>query len=212
IVMREPEGTVTLVPTGPLTNIALAARMEPRIVSRVKEVVLMGGGYHIGNVRPFAEFNIENDPEAAHIVFSESWKVVMVGLDLTYQARADEAVRGRARGIDTFPGRLFSDVLEAFAINYKKRSGFTAPPVHDPCAVAYVIDPTVVETVPVPISIEMTGTLTRGMTVADFRRPAPEGCHTHAAVKLDQERFWAMVFDAVERLGDPDPGVVLPKD
>ena len=106
IVMREPEGTVTLVPTGPLTNIALAARMEPRIVSRVKEGVLMGGGYHIGNVRPFAEFNIENDPEAAHIVFSESWKVVMVGLDLTYQARADEAVRGRARGIDTFPGRL----------------------------------------------------------------------------------------------------------
>ena len=79
IVMSEPEKTVTLVPIGPLTNIALAARMEPRIVERVKEVVLMGGGYHIGNIRPIAEFNIENDPEAAHIVFEEKWKIVMGG-------------------------------------------------------------------------------------------------------------------------------------
>lgn len=88
IIMREPPKTVTLVPTGPLTNIALAVRLEPRIVERVKEVVLMGGGVGIGNVKPYAEFNIENDPEAAAIVFGEPWKVVMVGLDLTYQARA----------------------------------------------------------------------------------------------------------------------------
>ena len=77
-IMSEPAGTVTLVPTGPLTNIALAARLEPRIVERVKEVVLMGGAYGTGNWTPSAEFNIIVDPEAAHIVFNEKWPVVMV--------------------------------------------------------------------------------------------------------------------------------------
>ena len=81
-VMSRPAGTVTLVPTGPLTNIALAARLEPRIVERVKEVVLMGGAVHTGNHGPYSEFNIGTDPEAADIVFKEKWKVVMVGLDL----------------------------------------------------------------------------------------------------------------------------------
>ena len=78
--------------------------------------------------------------------------------------------------------------------------GHSDAPVHDPCAVAYVIDPTVVEAQPVPIAVELTGTLTAGMTVADFRRPAPEDCHTWVALKLDQARFWDLVTEAVERL------------
>ena len=81
-VMSHEPGTVALVPTGPLTNIALAVRKEPRIAQRVKEVVLMGGGYHVGNWTAVAEFNIKIDPEAAHIVFNESWPLTMVGLDL----------------------------------------------------------------------------------------------------------------------------------
>ena len=80
----------------------------------------MGGGTTIGNVRPMAEFNIENDPEAAHVVFEEAWPVVMVGLDLTYQARAYVAVLERARRIDTPAGRFLSDVLQAFAARYKR--------------------------------------------------------------------------------------------
>ena len=80
-IMSEEPGTVTLVPTGPLTNIAMAARKEPRIVERVQEVVLMGGGYHVGNWSAVAEFNIKVDPEAAYIVFNEKWPVTMVGLD-----------------------------------------------------------------------------------------------------------------------------------
>ena len=84
-IMSNPPQTITLVPTGPLTNIALAARLEPRIVDRVKEVVLMGGGYHVGNWSAVAEFNVKVDPEAAHIVFNETWPLTMVGLDLTHQ-------------------------------------------------------------------------------------------------------------------------------
>lgn len=200
IVMREPAGTVTLVPTGPLTNIALAARLEPRIVERVKEVVLMGGACHYGNHGPYSEFNIANDPEAAQIVFGEPWKVVMVGLDLTYQARATQEVVDRIREVKTQSGVFLTEVLDAFNQRYRQVRGHNDAPVHDPCAVAYVIDPTVVEAQRVPIAVELTGTLTAGMTVADFRRAAPEDCHTLAALKLDAPRFWDLVTDAVQRL------------
>ncbi len=202
IIMREPPETVTIVPTGPLTNIAIAARLEPRIVERVKEVVLMGGGCKIGNAGPFSEFNIENDPEAAKIVFEENWRIVMVGLDLTHQARATEDVRNRIRAVPTKAGRFLWKMLEAFAGSYKRMRGFDAPPLHDPCAVAHVVDPTIVKAVAVPIRIETKGEFTAGMTVTDFRRPAPEGCRTFAALDLDEERFWALLEDAVARLGE----------
>lgn len=203
-VMSHEPGTVTLVPTAGLTNIALAARKEPRIVPRVREVVLMGGGYHVGNWSAVAEFNIKIDPEAAHIVFNESWPVVMVGLDLTHQALATPDVVERFAALDTAPGRFVVELMDFFGASYKDAQGFDAPPVHDPCAVAYVIDPSIVSTVKVPVDIELSGSLTLGMTVADFRAPAPEDCTTSVAVKLDRERFWDLVVDAVRAIGDPD--------
>ena len=96
-IMESEPGTITLVPTGPLTNIALALRMEPRIAERVSEVVLMGGGFHEGNWSAVAEFNIIVDPEAAHIVFNAPWKLTMVGLDLTHQALCSAASKRLAR-------------------------------------------------------------------------------------------------------------------
>lgn len=201
-IMSNEPGTITLVPTGGLTNIALAARKEPRIVERVKEVVLMGGGYHVGNWSPVAEFNIKIDPEAAHIVFNESWPVVMVGLDLTHQALATPAIVEQIQAIGTGPSQFVVELLEFFGTQYKSAQGFDSPPVHDPCAVAYVIDPTIVQTVKVPIDIELTGTLTLGMTVADFRSPAPEDCTTWAATTLDHKRFWDLIEDALRNIGE----------
>ncbi|GLK17632.1 nucleoside hydrolase [Herbiconiux flava] len=203
-IMAEEPGTVTLVPTGGLTNIAMAARKEPRIVPRVKEVVLMGGGYHVGNWSATSEFNIIIDPEAAHIVFNESWPLTMVGLDLTHQALATPEVRERIRAIDTAPARFVEELLEFFAGTYLEAQGFLHPPVHDPCAVARVIDPDVMTARRVPLDVELSGTLTLGMTVADFRSPAPEDCITQVAVDLDHERFWALIVDALERIGDPE--------
>ena len=200
-IMNEPAGTVTLVPTGPLTNIALAARLEPRIVERVKEVVLMGGAYGTGNWTPSAEFNIIVDPEAAHIVFNEQWPVVMVGLDLTHQALATKEVEEQFAALGTNVGDFVVGLFGAFRKNYQDAQGFDDPPVHDPCCVAYLIDPTVVETVKVPVDVETHGLLTTGRTVADFRSPAPADCHTSVATKLDAERFWSMVLDAVKALG-----------
>ncbi|WP_354156433.1 nucleoside hydrolase [Arthrobacter sp. UYEF6] len=202
-VMAHEAGTVTLVPTGGLTNIALAARKEPRIVERVQEVVLMGGGYHVGNWSAVAEFNIIIDPEAAHIVFNEKWPVVMVGLDLTHQALATPDVVEKIAAVGTGPAKFVMELMEFFTQTYKDAQGFDFPPVHDPCAVAYVIDPSIVTTRKVPVDIELQGTLTLGMTVADFRAPAPDDCTTSVAVDLDHARFWELVTDALERIGEP---------
>ncbi|QLB17229.1 ribonucleoside hydrolase [Mannheimia varigena] len=200
LVMSHPAKTITLVPTGGLTNIALAARLEPRIIERVKEVVLMGGGYHTGNWSAVAEFNIKIDPEAAHIVFNAGWKVTMVGLDLTHQALATPDVVECFKALNSKPGQFVVELLAFFSKKYKQVQNFDAPPVHDACAVAYVIDPTLIEVEQVPVNIELTGTHTLGMTVADFRYP-PKPCATWVAKKLDKERFWNLVIDSIKNLG-----------
>jgi len=201
-VMSHPPKTISLVPTGALTNIALAVRKEPRIAERVKQVVLMGGGVHVGNWSAVAEFNIIIDPEAAHIVFNESWPLTMIGLDATHQALATDEVAARIAAVDTAPARFVGELLEFFAHSYKDAQGFDHPPVHDPCAVAFLIDPTLLRVVKAPLDVELTGGLTLGMTVADLRGPAPEGCTTQVALDIDNERFWALVVDALERIGD----------
>ena len=197
-IMEHEPGTVTLVPTGPLTNIALAVRKEPRIAERVQEVVLMGGGYHTGNWSATAEFNIIVDPEAAHIVFNEKWPLTMVGLDLTHQALATPEVEEKIKAIGSECSEFVLGLFAFFRKAYKEAQGFEHPPVHDPCTVAYLIDPTIVTTQKVPLDVELRGELTLGMTVADFRAPAPEGCTTQVAVDLDHERFWNLVIQAIE--------------
>ncbi len=199
-IMSNEPGTVTLVPTGPLTNIAMAARKEPRIVERVQEIVLMGGGYHVGNWSPVAEFNIKVDPEAAHIVFNEKWPIVMVGLDLTHQALATDEVAERIAAVPGSVSQFTLGLFTFFRKAYQDAQGFEFPPVHDPCTLAYLIDPTIVETVKVPLDVELNGSLTTGMTVADFRAPAPEDCHTKVATRLDAPRFWGLVVDAIDRI------------
>jgi purine nucleosidase len=202
-IMASEPGEITLVPTGALTNIAMAVRKEPRIATRVKQVVLMGGGVNVGNWSATSEFNIVIDPEAAHIVFNESWPLTMVGLDLTHEALATPAVAAAIAAVGTGPARFVGELLEFFGEAYRDQQGFDYPPVHDPCAVAFVIDPTVMEVVRVPLDIELTGSLTLGMTVADFRAPAPADCTTHVARNLDHAKFWALIVDALERIGDP---------
>ena len=201
-VMSHEPGEITLVPTGALTNIALAVRLEPRIVPRVREVVLMGGGYHKGNWSAVAEFNIKVDPEAAHIVFGAGWPVTMVGLDLTHQALATPEVVDRIRAVGTQPARFVLELLASFGQAYREHENFDSPPVHDPCAVALLIDPNVISTRRVPIAIELTGAETLGMTVADFRGKPPADCPTRVAVDLDFDRFWELVIDALVRIGD----------
>jgi len=203
-IMAAEPGQITLIPTGALTNIAMAVRKEPRIVERVREVVLMGGAVGGGNWSATSEFNIVIDPEAAHIVFNERWPLTMVGLDVTHEALATPDVAAAIAAVGTEPARFVGELLEFFGETYKDQQGFEFPPVHDPCAVAFVIDRSVMSVTRVPLDIELGGTLTLGMTVADFRAPAPVDCTTHVARSLDHAKFWALVVDALERIGDPE--------
>lgn len=223
-IMSHAPGTITVVPTGPLTNIAVAARMEPRIVERVKEIVLMGGAYGVGNATPVAEFNILCDPEAAHIVVNESWPLTMIGLDVTHRALCTPEVQ---RVISSANPRLADAVdglMDFFRSTYRDQEAFPDPPTHDPCAVAYVIDPDLVPTRRCPIDVELRGGLTYGMTVADMRAipamPAGSGdsgssvgsegsggsggsgsCTSRVGIGLDTDRFWDLVASALARLG-----------
>lgn len=203
IMENEPK-TVTLVPTGALTNVALAVKLEPRIVDRVKEVVLMGGAYNTGNRSPVAEFNVYTDPEAAHIVFAQSWKLTMIGLDLTHQAFATDEVVKKIAAVGTNLSKIVLQLLEFYTAMYRREAKFPFCVVHDACAVAYVINSKLIETQRCPIAVELNGEHTYGMTVADLR-PASASieCNTHVATKLDFDGFWDLVVDALKRLGDP---------
>lgn len=201
-VMAAPPDTITLVGTGPLTNLALAARLEPRIADRVHEVVVMGGGYHQGNKTPVAEFNIWVDPEAASIVFDEPWNVTMVGLDLTHQALATAEVEQQVRALGTDLSEFFLGLMAFFRATYKQNQDFDDPPVHDPCTIAYLIDPSIVRTRRAPVHVETKGELTMGMTVTDFRAQDDlDHCHTQVATQLDHVGFWGLVVDALRALG-----------
>lgn len=197
--MSHDVGTINLVAIGPLTNIALALALEPRIAERVAQVVIMGGSYIRGNRTPAAEFNILADPEAASAVFAAPWPQTMVGLDLTHQALATEPVRSRIRAAGGEVATFVDDLFTFYAAAYAKR-GFHAPAVHDPCALAAVLEPGLMDYRQAFVAIELAGTWTTGMTVTDFDGRLGHQPNTHVAISLDAERLWDIIIEALARL------------
>jgi purine nucleosidase len=188
-------GQITLVATGPLTNIGLALRREPRLASWVRDFVIMGGSASRGNVSHAAEFNIWADPEAAAIVFGAGWNVRMIGLDVTLLARATVAVQERMRLLGALGSRL---LLPAIAQYRDSHDTTGEPPVHDVCALVSLADPAVFGYTPALVQVETHGTLTSGMTVTDFAESGR--WNAEVATAIDADRFWATVLDAYGRL------------
>jgi purine nucleosidase len=182
-------GDVTLVAIGPLTNVALALRREPRIALEVQDFVIMGGSAARGNVTPAAEFNIACDPEAASVVFSVGWTVTMVGLDVTLQARADADVTARFGALGRLADTLLLPCLRGYADNADG-----PPAVHDLCAVAHVARPGLLGCEPARVEVETAGRWTSGMTVTDFRA-SPPACNALVATTLDVPAFWDAVLE-----------------
>jgi purine nucleosidase len=183
-------GVVTLVATGPLTNIALAVRCYPPLVRQVADFVIMGGSAGRGNMTPAAEYNIWCDPEAAAVVFGAGWRVTMAGLDVTLQARATAPVLDRLRAL----GRLGDELLLPGLGGYRSASG-DGQPVHDVCAVALVAAPDLFGCEPARVEVETAGRWTSGMTVTDFRAAA--GDHNAlVATSVDVAGFWDLVLGA----------------
>ncbi len=186
---------ITLVPTGPLTNIGMAIRFEPRIIEKINRIVLMGGSYQLGNMTPAAEFNILADPDAAHIVFSSGVKLVMMGLDLTRQASATKEVVEKIKSLNNKASKLFVDLMEFFAASQKNVFGWTAPPVHDPTTIAYIIDPECIEVKPMFCEIELWSERSYGRTLCDYFGILKKKPNVDVAVKLDFDRFWNLVYE-----------------
>jgi len=186
-------GEITLVATGPLTNIGLALRREPRLASWVKDFVIMGGSASRGNVNHAAEFNIWADPEAASIVFGAGWPsgVRMIGLDVTLLARATHAVQERMRTLGTLGSQL---LLPAIAQYQDSHDTTGEPPVHDVCAVVSLADPAVFEYTDALVQVETHGEFTSGMTVTDFSKSIIPNARVATAITAD--RFWETVLDA----------------
>ena len=206
LVMAAP-GEITLVPTGPLTNVAMALRKEPRIADRVREVVLMGGSYARGNTTPAAEFNVYVDPEAAAIVFDAGWPVTMIGLEVTQMALADEAVISRIEELRTPVGAAVVGMLRFYQQQQLREIGVAAPPVHDPCAVARVANPELVTCRQARVDIELTGRWTTGMTVTDFRKRDGIRQNALVGIGLDVGGFWDLFIGALARVWGTAGGV-----
>ncbi|MCP2246819.1 nucleoside hydrolase [Lentzea aerocolonigenes] len=187
----------TLVATGALTNVAMY--LQRYGTTAVREIVLMGGSTERGNTTPYAEFNIYVDPEAAAIVFASGVPVTMIGLNVTHRALVTPAVVARLNALGPL-GRTCGELMTFFAATYREVFGFDAPPLHDPVAVARVIDPSLVTCVEAFVGIETTGTFTRGATVVDLQGRLGRTPNARVAVDLDVDGFFDLVIDAVARL------------
>jgi pyrimidine-specific ribonucleoside hydrolase len=188
---------VTLVPVGPLTNIATLLLAHPGVESDIDRICLMGGAIREGNWTPAAEFNVWADPEAARIVFRSGVPISMMGLDVTHQARFTAADIARLEAVATPAARVFADLLRFFASFHAQRYGWDWAPVHDAVAVAHVAIPGLVETVSYPVDVETTGGLTRGRTVVDTRGVAGDPPNVEVGLSIDRERFVELLIDAV---------------
>jgi inosine-uridine nucleoside N-ribohydrolase len=195
--LMKSDGDITLVPTGPLTNIATAIRSEPAILPKISAISLMGGAIGLGNVTPAAEFNIWADPEAAAVVFGCGRPITMCPLEVTHQALATDEVLGCLRAANRPVATFAADLLSFFGDTYRNVFGFPAPPVHDPCAVAAVVDAEMVRTHLMRVEIETMGEWSAGRTVCDMYGKLGKEPNVKVGYALDVEHFWEMVIGTI---------------
>ena len=191
---------LTLVAAGPLTNVAALLEQRPEARERIREIVIMGGSTGRGNTTPAAEFNIWVDPEAAALVFESGLPLTMIGLNLTHQALATREVLQRVRALPGEPARAVAAWMDFFGSRYERVFGRFAPPVHDPCTIALLIDPDAIRCVDTFVAVETEGRWTRGATVVDLHGRLGREPNARVAMELDAARFWNLVVGALERL------------
>jgi len=197
----QPAGSVTLCPLGPLTNIATAFARAPDIVGRVQRVVLMGGAYfEVGNITPAAEFNIYVDPEAADIVLKSGVEIVMMPLDVTHQAlTTGERIRA-FREMGTRVGTVVAELTDFFERFDVEKYGSAGAPLHDPCVIAWLLQPELFEGRHVNVEIETTSPLTLGMTVADWWGVTDRPPNATFIGKVDADGFYRLLTERLARL------------
>ncbi len=189
---------VTLVPTGPLTNVA--AYLEEHGTAGLARIVLMGGAIAEGNMTPAAEFNIWADPEAAQIVFDAQVDVTMIGLDVTHKAVIGPDVQRRLREAGSI-GVFVAELVDFFTVYHRQTYGWEGAPIHDAVAVAHILRPGLVETKLRNVEVERVSELCRGRTVVDLWLRTERGPNAHVGVDLDGDAFFDLLVERIARLG-----------
>ncbi|NKX75833.1 nucleoside hydrolase, partial [Rhodobacteraceae bacterium R_SAG3] len=197
----EAPGTVTLCPLGPLTNIGAAFRKAPDIIDRVQEIILMGGAYfEVGNITPAAEFNIYVDPEAARDVLASGVKITMIPLDVTHKALTSRARVQAFRALGSRVGNFTADMLDFFERFDVEKYGSEGGPLHDPCVIAYLIQPELFSGRHINVEIETASPLTLGMTVADWWGVTDRPANALFIGDVDADGFFALLTERLGRL------------
>ncbi len=198
--VRERPRAVTLVPIGPMTNIALFMARYPELTGLIERIVLMGGAVGEGNVTPAAEFNIWADPEAAHRVFSSGLDLTMVGLDVTHQALLTPVDIERLRGAGR-AGKLVADLFGFYARYHRDQYGWNGAPVHDAVAVAHVIDRGLLTTKHLGVIVDTGPELSRGRTHTDLSGLSDWERNCNVAVGIHADLFREMLVTRISSLG-----------
>ena len=200
-ILQEPENSVSLCPLGPLTNIASAILKQPKIVSRIKQIVLMGGAYfEVGNITPTAEFNIFVDPDAAKIVFEAGIDMVVMPLDVTHKALVTGERNEAFRRLKSPVGIAVAEMTDFFERFDKEKYGSSGAPLHDPCVTAYLINPKIFSGKKINVEIETKSELTLGMTVADWWGVTDRKANAFFVGDLDSEIFFNLLTERLGRL------------
>ena len=188
---------VTLVPTGPLTNVARF--LEEHGTDGIERIVLMGGAIAEGNMTPAAEFNIWADPEAAQAVFHAGLDLTMIGLDVTHKAVTGPDMQRRLREAGSI-GVFVAELVDFFAMYHRRTYGWEGAPIHDAVAVAHVLRPGLVETQLRNVEIERESELCRGRTVVDLWQRTERTANAHVGVDLDSDAFFDLLVERIARL------------
>ncbi|WP_427130832.1 nucleoside hydrolase [Pseudarthrobacter sp. S9] len=200
-VLESSDHPVTIVATGPTTNVAALIQQHPEVVHKVAEIIFMGGSTERGNHTPTAEFNTYADPEALDTVINSGIPVRMVGLNLTHQALATPEIVARMQAMPHPIGHICGEWMGFFGSSYRAVWSFDSPPVHDPCTVAALIEPDLIAWQECFLAVETKGEWTRGTTIVDLHNRYERPPNASVAMKLDTARYWDLVLDAIDKLG-----------
>jgi purine nucleosidase len=200
-IMDAPEGEITVCTLGPMTNLAMAMTMEPRIIPRIREVVLMGGGFFEGgNATPAAEFNIYVDPHAAHKVFASGVPVTMAGIDCTYTAQMTPEWLGRLRATGKRAAIEAANLADFFRIYGSHKFPTEARPIHDACVTGYLLAPEIFEQKQCYVTVDIPTPVTIGMTVVDWWHVTGQGKNCNVLRRIDPDPFFELMLERISAL------------
>ena len=199
--LEESQEPVTLIPTGPLTNVAALLLAYPELKSKIARISLMGGGVQYGNWTPAAEFNILVDPEAADVVFSSGIPIIMAGLDVTEKAMIFPEDFERIRALDNPVAVIVAEWLEFF-YQFHRSLGYEGAPVHDAVAVAALLKPEIMESQDLYVQVETAGDFCKGATVADFNGVLGKAPNATVLMGIDRQAFVDLLVEAIGTYGE----------